>query len=67
MNGPPTREQELWSIALWLDRKHGVKSPEHIRQQVERLALAGDRGGVELWQRIADRYDQLFTSRSTRH
>lgn len=54
-----TRDQELWGVALWLDRTHGDEGPAHIAQEVARLAKAGDPAGVAMWRQVAERYDQL--------
>ena len=54
-----TRDQELWGVALWLEKTHGDASADHIAREVARLAASGDIGGVEMWQQVAERYDRL--------
>jgi hypothetical protein len=54
-----TRDQELWGIALWLERTHGDAGPEHIAKEVARLAISGDEDGVAMWRAVAERYDRL--------
>lgn len=56
---PMTRDQELWGVALWLERAHGDRGPEHIAAEVSRLAAEGDENGVAMWRSVAERYDQL--------
>ena len=54
-----TRDQELWAVALWLERTHGDDAPSHIAKQIRRLALSGERDGIAMWQQVAERYDRL--------
>lgn len=54
-----TREQELWGVALWVDKNHGEGGPAFIAKQIERLALEGDEAGVAIWRTVAERFDQL--------
>ena len=54
-----TREQELWGVALWVEKQHGADGPRFIAEQVGRLALANEPEGVALWRGIASRFDQL--------
>ena len=54
-----TRDQELWGVALWVEKTHGVAGPEHIAQQILRLAKEGDKAGTAMWRAVADRYDRL--------
>lgn len=35
-----TPEQELWAVALWVEKHHGLNGPDHIAEQVTRLAAA---------------------------
>ena len=52
-----TREQVLRGVALWIEKTHGRRGPEHIAKQIVRLANAGDEVGIAMWQAVADRYD----------
>ena len=54
-----SREQELWAIALWVEKNHGDGAAAYIQQQVKRWTEAGDEGGRSLWLAIADRFDAL--------
>lgn len=52
-------EQELWVVALWVEKHHGNDGPNHIAEQVTRLAEEGDLEGVAMWRKVAERYDTL--------
>ena len=54
-----TRDQELWAMALHVERHHGADGPSFIAEQIGRNALAGEPGGIELWEGVARRYRQL--------
>ncbi len=54
-----TRDQELWGVALWVEKNHGESGPTYIASQIERLALEGDEAGVAMWRTVAERFDQL--------
>lgn len=54
-----TRAQELWGVALWLEKTHGDAAPDHIARQVARLAAEGNKDGIAMWRAVAERYDQL--------
>ena len=54
-----TRDQELWGMALWVEKQHGPDGPAFIAEQVRRLALQGDVGGVSMWRAVAERFDAL--------
>lgn len=54
-----TRDQELWGIALWVEKHHGEDAADYIGQQIKRLAETGDEGGISMWLEVADRYDAL--------
>ena len=42
------RDQELWGVALWVEKRHGADGPRFIAEQVGRLALAGEDRGVTM-------------------
>lgn len=44
-----TRDQELWAIALWLEKTHGDRWADHIATEVARLAATGDEEGISMW------------------
>ena len=54
-----TRDQELWGMALHVERHHGADGPRFISEQVVRNALVGEPGGVDLWKAVARRFEQL--------
>ena len=53
-------EQEPWAVALWVEKAHGREGPDHIAEQLTRLARAGDVRGVAKWIQIVERYDALL-------
>lgn len=53
------RDQELWAMALWVERHHGKGGWFHIAQQQDRLLAEGDLDGVALWREVAKRFDRL--------
>jgi hypothetical protein len=55
-----TRDQELWGVALWVEKQHGADGPRWIAEQVGRLALANDADGVAMWRAVAERFEQLI-------
>ncbi len=54
-----TREQEIWAIALWVDREHGEDAERFIAERVLHFECQGDDGGQELWMNVARRYVEL--------
>lgn len=54
-----TRENELWGMALWVEKKHGADGWLHIAEQQDRLLAKGDPAGVTLWQKVGERFDEL--------
>lgn len=54
-----TRDQELWAMALHVEREHGDNGPQFIAEQIERNRLAGEQGGVDLWEAVRRRFAQL--------
>jgi len=55
-----TRDQEIWGIALWVEKNHGEGGSKFISEQIDRLATAGDDEGIALWREVARRYEQLI-------
>lgn len=55
-----TRDQELWAVALWVEKQHGEDGPRFIAEQIGRLALAGEAAGVATWKAVALRFDMLL-------
>jgi hypothetical protein len=54
-----TRDQELWGVALWVEKQHGADGPRFIAEQVGRLVIAGEAEGVAMWRGVAERFGQL--------
>jgi hypothetical protein len=57
-----TREQELWAMALWVDREHGEEGERFIAERVLHFDSDGDDGGKRLWMEVARRFVELKTS-----
>ena len=57
-----TREQELWAMALWVDREHGEEGDQFIAERVLYFDSEGDDGGKQLWMDVARRFVELKTS-----
>lgn len=57
---PITREQELWGMALWVEKHHGENGWLFIAQQQDRLLDEGDLEGMAMWRDVAQRFDQLM-------
>lgn len=54
-----TREQELWGLALWVEKHHGENGWLYIAQQQDRLIAEGQFDGVAMWRKVAERFDAL--------
>ncbi|WP_412071338.1 DUF6961 family protein [Qipengyuania sp. SS22] len=54
-----TREQEIWAMALWVDREHGEDAEEFIAEKVLQFEHRGETGGKDLWMQVARRYVEL--------
>ena len=54
-----TRDQELWGMALWVEKHHGHAGGEFIAAKIDQLSRDGEVDGVKLWQEVAHRLDQL--------
>tara|TARA_B100000378_G_scaffold174584_1_gene140837 strand:+ start:2263 stop:2469 length:207 start_codon:yes stop_codon:yes gene_type:complete len=57
---------ELWACAQQVIKQHQAKAPQHVASRIGELATAGDLDGVQVWQAIAERVDQLMDYRSGR-
>lgn len=53
------RDQELWAVALWVEKNHGDQGATYISGQIERLTSVNDDGGVVMWREVADRFERL--------
>ena len=56
---PLTRDQELWSVALWVEKTHADVGWLFIAQQQDRLLAEGDLDGVAMWRKVSKCYEQL--------
>lgn len=54
-----TRDQELWAIALWVEREHSADGWFYIAQQQDRLLAAGDSVGVAMWRKVGEHFELL--------
>ena len=57
-----TRDQELWGVALWVEKTHGESGWFHIAQQRDRLLKEGDLDGEAMWREVSLRYNLLDRS-----
>lgn len=62
-----TRDQEIWGLALWVEKEHGENGWFHIAQQQDRLLKQGDFDGVALWHEVGERFEGLSGRRSPIH
>lgn len=53
------RDQEIWGMALWVERVHGDNGWFHIATQQDRLLAEGDFDGLALWRRVQTYWEQL--------
>lgn len=54
-----TPDQELWGVALWVERNHGENGWFFIAQQQDRLLALGDDAGARRWDEIGRRLEAL--------
>lgn len=59
VEGPMTRDRELWGCAAHVLRTHGQEATAFVADRVAVLARTGDEAGVTTWRKIADRIDAL--------
>lgn len=48
-----TPEQEIWAVALWVEKQRGADGLSYIAEQIGRLALEADQGGMAMWKKVA--------------
>jgi hypothetical protein len=58
------REQELWALALWVEREFGEDGERFIAERVLHFELEAEEGGKHLWLDVARRFVQLRCERS---
>ena len=56
---PVTREQEIWALAVSVERKHGENAARYIAQRVTVFEQSGPQEAVALWRQVQRRYKQL--------
>ena len=56
---PMTRDQELWGVALWVEKTRAEAGWLFIAQQQDRLLAEGDLDGVAMWRDVSQRHEQL--------
>lgn len=56
---PVTRDQELWAMALWVEKTRGEDGWLYIAEQQDRFLAEGDFDGMKLWRQIGQRFEQL--------
>ena len=55
-----TRDQELWGMALWVERQHGAEAGDtFIADKIDQFSSVGDEGGVDLWAAVGERFNKL--------
>ena len=59
---PLTHDQELWGVALWVEKTHADAGWLFIAQQQDRLLAEGDLDGVAMWREVSKRYEKLNTT-----
>lgn len=62
-----SRDQEIWGMALWVDRVHGENGWFHIATQQDRLLSEGDLDGVDLWRNVQRHWEELQNAKEQRH
>ena len=55
-----TRDQELWGLALWVEKHHGEQGWFFIAQQQDRLIAEAEFDGVAMWRKVAERFEALL-------
>ena len=54
-----TRDQELWALALWVEKHHGGSGAKFIAGKLAQLEEQGETGGVKMWRQVWRRYADL--------
>lgn len=54
-----TADQELWAVALWVEKHHGDEGDFYIAQQIDRLLEEGDFDGIGRWRQAGERFQSL--------
>jgi hypothetical protein len=56
---PITSEQEIWALALSVERKHGENAASYIALRVAKFEQSGPPKAAALWRQVQCRYEQL--------
>ena len=56
---PVTREQEIWALALSVEREHGENAARYIAQRVAAFEQSGPPEAAALWRQVQRRNEQL--------
>ncbi len=59
---PVTREQEIWALALSVERKHGENADRFIAERVAAFEQSGPPGALALWRQVQRRNEQLSST-----
>lgn len=62
----PLTDWELWACAQQVIKQHGAKAPAVAAERIAAMAATGDLDGLQAWQAIAERIDQLMDYRTGR-
>lgn len=52
-------QRELWSLALWIERRHGSEAQNFVDAQLERTSAELDEPAYLMWVNVAERLDAL--------
>jgi hypothetical protein len=59
-----TRDQEIWGMALWVERTHGNKGWLHIAMEQDRLLAEGELDGVALWREVQRCWEEMQAAKA---
>ncbi|WP_409529951.1 DUF6961 family protein [Sphingobium yanoikuyae] len=59
-------DRDLWAAAQEVIEQNRRKAPAYVDQRIGELAAEGDLDGVQAWQVVAERVDQLMDHRTGR-
>lgn len=54
-----TRMQEIWALALWVERTHDEEGAAFIAERIAHFEAEGTTQAVELWKQVARRFEEL--------
>ena len=54
-----TRQQEIWAMALWVEKQHGADGQRSINRQIALLEKSGEERGTDLWKAVKARFEKL--------